>query len=63
MGGRPAGPAVFAHTLNATALAVPRVIIALLESGQQPDGSVQLPAALAPFLGGRTVIAPKEGRL
>ena len=42
-----------AHTLNATALAVPRIIIALLESGQQADGSVVLPEALGPFMHGR----------
>ena len=35
------------HTLNGTAVAVGRTIIALLENGQQRDGSVQLPAALA----------------
>jgi seryl-tRNA synthetase len=39
------------HTLNASALAFPRTIIALLESGQQPDGSVLLPAALHPYIG------------
>ncbi len=37
------------HTLNGTAVAVGRTILALLENGQQQDGSVQLPAALVPF--------------
>ena len=37
------------HTLNGTAVAVGRTIVALLENGQQQDGSVQLPAALVPF--------------
>ncbi len=37
------------HTLNGTAVAVGRTIVALLENGQQQDGSVQLPAVLAPF--------------
>ena len=46
----PAGKSRFVHTLNATALAVPRIIIALLENGQLPDGSVKLPDSLAPFL-------------
>lgn len=41
----------FLHTLNASGLAFPRTIIALLEHGQQADGSVRIPAALAPYLG------------
>lgn len=41
----------FVHTLNASGLAFPRTIIALLENGQQADGSVQIPEALAPYLG------------
>jgi len=41
----------FVHTLNASGLAFPRTVIALLENGQQADGSVQVPAALAPYLG------------
>jgi seryl-tRNA synthetase len=46
------------HTLNGSGLAVPRVLAALLEHGAQPDGSVKLPAALHPYLGGRTHLAP-----
>lgn len=42
---------VHAATLNGTLCAMPRIIIALLENGQQADGSVRLPAALHPFLG------------
>ena len=41
----------FVHTLNASGLAFPRTIIALLEHGQQADGSVRIPEALAPYLG------------
>jgi seryl-tRNA synthetase len=41
----------FVYTLNASGLAFPRTIIALLENGQQADGSVQIPEALAPYLG------------
>jgi seryl-tRNA synthetase len=41
----------FAHTLNGTAVAVTRAIIALLENGQQADGSVVLPEALRPLVG------------
>ena len=37
------------HTLNGTAVAVGRTIVALLENGQQQDGSIELPAALLPF--------------
>jgi len=41
----------FVHTLNASGVALPRTIAALLESRQQPDGSVTLPPALAPYVG------------
>ncbi|HVO34903.1 MAG TPA: serine--tRNA ligase [Gemmatimonadales bacterium] len=41
----------YVHTLNGSALALPRTVIALLETGQQPDGSVRVPQALAPYLG------------
>jgi seryl-tRNA synthetase len=45
-------------TLNGTLVAVPRTIIAILENHQQADGSVRVPAALQPFLGGREVLEP-----
>ncbi|HXI19829.1 MAG TPA: aminoacyl--tRNA ligase-related protein, partial [Gemmatimonadales bacterium] len=41
----------FVHTLNASGVAFPRTIIALLENNQQADGSVRIPEALAPYLG------------
>ena len=41
----------FVHTLNASGVAFPRTIIAILENGQEPDGSVRLPAALVPYAG------------
>jgi seryl-tRNA synthetase len=41
----------FVHTLNGSALAFSRIIAALLEHGQQPDGTVRLPEALHPYLG------------
>lgn len=41
------------HTLNGSGLAVGRTLVAILENGQQADGSVLLPAALQPYLGGR----------
>jgi len=39
------------HTLNGSGLAIGRTMAALLENGQQPDGSIQLPAALVPYFG------------
>ena len=45
------------HTLNGTAVAVGRTIVALLENGQQADGSVELPAVLVPF-GAPATLAP-----
>lgn len=49
-GGKPQ----FVHTLNGSGLAVGRCLIAVLENGQQADGSVVLPDVLAPYLGGKT---------
>ena len=46
-------------TLNGTLCAITRVIVAILENHQQADGSVLVPAALQPFLGGQTVLSPK----
>jgi seryl-tRNA synthetase len=43
------GRAETAHTLNGTAVAMGRTIIALLENGQRADGSVALPSCLAPY--------------
>jgi seryl-tRNA synthetase len=43
------------HTLNGSGLAVGRTMAALLENGQQPDGSVRLPAALVPYFGSDTI--------
>ncbi|XP_053866227.1 serine--tRNA ligase, mitochondrial isoform X1 [Malaclemys terrapin pileata] len=48
----------YAHTVNGTACAVPRVLIALLESNQLQDGSVRVPAILQPFLGMETIVKP-----
>lgn len=57
-GGKPQ----FVHTLNGSGLAVGRCLIAVLENGQQADGSVTLPAVLAPYLGGKTTLTA-EGKL
>jgi len=51
-GGKPQ----FVHTLNGSGLAVGRCLIAVLENGQQEDGTVVLPAVLAPYLGGKTTL-------
>ncbi len=48
----------FVHTLNGSGVALPRLMIALLESGQRADGSIELPPVLADYLGGRTRIDP-----
>ncbi len=48
----------FVYTLNGSALALPRVIIALLENNQRADGSVLLPEVLSPLLGGDLEILP-----
>ncbi|MDE0013479.1 MAG: serine--tRNA ligase [Candidatus Poribacteria bacterium] len=47
----------FIHTLNASGTALPRVVIALLETYQNPDGTVRVPAVLQPYMGGLTQIA------
>lgn len=52
------GKTEFVHTLNATACAVPRMIVAILENFQQADGSVIVPKVLRPFMGGMSVIKP-----
>lgn len=50
----------FVHLLNASGLALPRVVAALLETHQQADGSVRIPAALQPYLGGIAVLEPGQ---
>src|SRR5229473_645976 len=49
---RPGAKPEFVHTLNASGVALPRTLAALLETRQQPDGSVTLPPALVPYMGG-----------
>jgi seryl-tRNA synthetase len=48
----------FVHTLNGSGLAVGRTLVAVLENGQQEDGSVELPAVLHPYMGGITRLVP-----
>ena len=49
-------PTEFVHTLNATACAVPRMIVAIFENFQQADGSVVVPEALRPYMGNLSMI-------
>ncbi len=54
------GRKYLAHTLNNTVVAPPRMLIAFLENNLQADGSVKIPAALQPYMGGQTVIEVKN---
>ena len=47
----------FVHTLNGSGVALPRTVVALIENGQQEDGSVRLPAALHSYYGGELIEA------
>src|SRR5438128_11899307 len=53
------GKLKFVYTLNNTALASPRILLPLFEVHQQPDGSVRIPAALRPYMGGQEYIRPR----
>jgi len=44
------------HTLNGSGLGLPRVMIAILENNQQPDGTVVIPEVLRPWMGGVEVL-------
>ncbi|MBL4721392.1 MAG: serine--tRNA ligase [Alphaproteobacteria bacterium] len=57
---RPAGSkgSQFVHTLNGSGLAVGRTLIAVLENYQQDDGSIVIPEALRPYMGGKSQIGP-----
>lgn len=54
----PNGRPEFLHTLNGSGLALPRVIIAILETFQQPDGTVRIPEVLVPYMNGQTLLEP-----
>ena len=54
------GEKEFAHTLNNTVIAPPRMLIAFLENNYQKDGSVKIPKALQPYMGGKEIIKPNE---
>ena len=55
------GKNVLCHTLNGSGLAVGRTLAAILENYQQEDGSVVIPKALRPYLGGIEIIKPQKG--
>ena len=50
------GNKYFAHTLNNTVVAPPRMLIAFLENNLNEDGSIRIPVALRPYMGGKEVI-------
>jgi len=49
----------FVHTLNGSGVAIGRTIVAILENYQREDGSVEIPGALVPYMGGLTTISPR----
>ncbi len=54
------GSKYFAHTLNNTVVAPPRMLIAFLENNLNEDGSVNIPAVIQPYMGGQTKLEPKK---
>ncbi|MBO5617412.1 MAG: serine--tRNA ligase [Pseudobutyrivibrio sp.] len=54
------GSKYFAHTLNNTVVAPPRMLIAFLENNLRADGSVAIPKALQPYMGGKTELVPTK---
>ncbi|MBR1679588.1 MAG: serine--tRNA ligase [Bacilli bacterium] len=54
------GEKAFAHTLNNTVIAPPRMLIAFLENNLQSDGSVVIPKVLQPYMGGKEKLIPKK---
>ena len=54
------GEKEFVHTLNNTVIAPPRMLIAFLENNLMEDGSIKIPEALRPYMGGKEVLIPKN---
>ena len=50
----------FAHTLNHTVVAPPRMLIAFLENNLNADGTVRIPEVLRPYMGGKDKLVPKK---
>ena len=55
---RPGAKPELVHTLNGSGLALPRIVAAILEAYQQPDGSVRVPDVLRPYVGADRIGAP-----
>jgi seryl-tRNA synthetase len=55
---KPDGKPGFVHTLNGSGVALPRLMVAILENYQQADGSVRIPDVIQPYMGGQQLIAP-----
>jgi seryl-tRNA synthetase len=53
------GRVSFLHTLNGSGVALPRLMVAIIENGQQEDGTVLLPDAIVPYMGGLTKLEPE----
>ena len=53
------GSPEYLHTLNGSGLALPRVLIAVMENYQQADGSIVIPEVLRPYMGGQEIIEPR----
>ncbi|MCZ7591890.1 MAG: serine--tRNA ligase [Kiritimatiellae bacterium] len=54
------GKPTYVHTLNGSGVALARLVVAILENGQQPDGTVLLPEPIRPYMGGIDRIKPKD---
>lgn len=54
------GKPALLHTLNGSGLAIPRVMIAIMEMYQQEDGTIEVPEVLRPYMGGKTVIGKQQ---
>jgi len=54
------GKKYYAHTLNNTVVAPPRMLIAFLENNLQADGTVRIPKVLQPYMGGQTALVPEK---
>jgi len=52
------GKKIYTHSLNATAIPTPRILVSLVENFQQADGSVKIPEVLVPYMNGLSVIVP-----
>ena len=54
------GKTRFVHTLNGSGVALPRLVVALLETYQRADGSIEIPKAIAPYMDGMTALTPAD---